>query len=301
MRHPAVRKFGIPAVVAAPAFAMVLCGLALIGAFSACKSKPPADVPGEFTFHGQAVHPAAVSALYRSATGQIDLAAFKTGLEARQWEDQPGWWVTDFEENPVSGRSPFFAYVAFAGPITGEAELYILSVMFNADEPADVNNIVLLQKSGSWLSLVRVWTEGSACNGGISNQRIDNDNFLYSRELTPIDLLNLSVGIPLNLTPNEDLEASSESCAGLANYVYSLTRDREDLLSVRLYDEPVKDEKGRTERYRFQSCFNRIFNDYIARAKTALMPKEVDEFAVRFHDECVKPAVTVPVPAPVDK
>ena len=98
-----------------------------------------------------------------------------------------------------------------------------------------------------------------------------------------------------------DLEATSESCFASANYFYSLTEDRENFVSVRLYDEPVQDEKGRTERYRYQSCFNRIFNDYLARGKTALTPKEVDEFAARFRDECVKPAAPVPAPAPVDK
>jgi len=296
MRNPAART-----IAATPAFLAALAGLALLGAFSACKSQPPADVPGEFTYNGQAIHPAAVSALYRSSTGQIDLAAFKTKLEAREWEDQPGWWVTDFDEDPVSGRSPFFAYAAFAGQITGGAELYILSVKFNADEPADVSNIVLLRKNGAWLNLVRVWTEGSACNGGISNERIDKDNFLYSRDLTPVDLLGLATGVPLSLTPNEDLETTSESCSALANYVYDLTQDREDLLSVRLYDEPEQDEKGRTERYRYQSCFNRIFNDYLARGKTALTPKEVDEFAARFRDECVKPAAAAPVPPSIDK
>ena len=296
MRNPAART-----IAATPAFLAALAGLALLGAFSACKSRPPADVPGEFTYNGQAIHPAAVSALYRSSTGQIDLAAFKTKLEAREWEDQPGWWVTDFDEDPVSGRSPFFAYAAFAGQVTGGAELYILSVKFNADEPADVSNIVLLRKNGAWLNLVRVWTEGSACNGGVSNERIDKDNFLYSRDLTPVDLLGLAAGVPLNLTPNEDLETTSESCSALANYVYDLTQDREDLLSVRLYDEPEQDEKGRTERYRYQSCFNRIFNDYLARGKTALTPKEVDEFAARFRDECVKPAAAAPVPPSIDK
>ncbi len=296
MRNAKIRK-----TAAAPALLAALAGLALFGLLAGCKSAPPADVPGEFTFHGVAVHPAAVSALYRSATGQIDLSTFKTNLEARQWEDQPGWWTTDFEEDPTSGRSPFFAYAAFAGPITGGAETYILSIIFNQGEAADIDNIVLLQKSGSWLSLIRAWTEGSACNGGISNQRMDKDNFLYSRELTPTDLLGLSVGVGLTLTANEDLESTSESCFGSANYVYSLTLDREDLISVRLYDEPVKDEKGRTERYRFQSCFNRIFNDYVARGKTALTPKEVDEFAIRFRDECVKPAAPAPVPAPTDK
>jgi hypothetical protein len=271
--------------------------LLLVGAFSACKTKVAEDVPGDFTFNGQAVHPAAVSALYRSANGQINLADFKTKLEVSQWEDQPGWWITDFEEDPVSGRSPFFAYAAFAGPVSGGAETYILSITFNAGETADVDNIVLLQKSGSWLGLIRAWSEGSACNGGILAQRMDGENFLYSRELTPLDLLELSSEASLGLNAHEDLEATSESCYAAANYVYSLTQDREDLVSVRLYDEPKTDDKGLTDRFRYQSCFNRVFNAYLAEGKTALAPKEVDEFARRFRDECVKPAV----PALIDK
>jgi hypothetical protein len=298
MRFPARKDPRIPTIVAARLMLATLAGLAvLFGPLSACKTKPPADVPGQFTYHGQAVHPAAVSALYRSASGRINLDEFKTNLEARQWEDQPDWWVTDFEEDVASGRSPFFAYTAFAGPQTGGAELYVLSVTFNAEEPADVDNIILIQKSGSWLGLIRAWTEGSACNGGITSQRMENDNFLYSRELTPIDLLNLAADIRLDLTANEDLEATSESCTAAANYAYNLTQDREDLLSVRLYDEPVQDEKGRTERFRYQSCFNRIFDEYLAKRKTALTPKDIDEFAARFRDECVRPAA----PAAIDK
>lgn len=273
-------------------FPLILSVLVLAGAavLAGCKSGPPADVPGQFTFHGVAVHPAAVNALYHSPAGQLDLAAFKTGLEARQWEDQPGWWVTDFEEDLTTGRAPFFAYAAFAGPPGDGPETYILSVIFNQNEPADVDNIVLLQKNGSWLSLVRVWNEGSACSGGIINQRLEDDNFFYTRELTPIDLLALAQDGPLDLTPNQDLEATTESCFAMANFVYSLTEDVETLASIRFYDEPVQDEKGRTDRYRYQSCFNRIFNDYIARGKTALTPKELDEFAARFKAECIPPA-----------
>ena len=271
--------------------------LLLVGAVSACKTRVAEDVPGDFTFHGQAIHPAAISSLYRSANGQINLADFKTNLEASQWEDQPGWWITDFEEDPVSQKSPFFAYAAFAGPVSGGAEIYILSITFNAGETPDIDNILLLQKNGSWLGLIRAWNEGSACNGGILAQRMDGENFLYSRELTPLDLLGLALDVKFDLNAHEDLEATSESCYAAANYVYSLTQDRENLVSVRLYDEPKTDEKGLTDRLRYQSCFNRVFNAYLAEGKKALAPKEIDEFARRFRDECITPIQ----PAPIDK
>lgn len=277
MRHPMV----LP----------ILATIVLAGAVVACKTPAVEDVPGEFTFRGTAVHPAAVSAMYRSETGQIDLAAFDTRYECLQWEDQPGWWVTEFEEDLSTGRIPFFGYAAYAAPLTGGAETYILTIKFNTGEPADVDNILLLQKSGGWLGLVRAWEEGSACDGGIISPRLEGEDFFYSRELTPIDLLGLALlDKPLGLNPHEDLEATTDSCYAAANYVYNLTRDREDLISVRLYDEPAVDEKGKTDRFRYQSCFNRIYNAYLAEGKTALSPKDVDAFAARFRDECLKPA-----------
>jgi hypothetical protein len=277
MRHPMV----LP----------ILATIVLAGAVVACKTSAVEDVPGEFTFRGTAVHPAAVSAMYRSETGQIDLAAFDTRYECLQWEDQPGWWVTEFEEDLSTGRIPFFGYAAYAAPLTGGAETYILTIKFNTGEPADVDNILLLRKSGGWLGLVRAWEEGSACDGGIISPRLEGEDFFYSRELTPIDLLGLALlDKPLGLNPHEDLEATTDSCYAAANYVYNLTRDREDLISVRLYDEPAVDEKGKTDRFRYQSCFNRIYNAYLAEGKTALSPKDVDAFAARFRDECLKPA-----------
>jgi hypothetical protein len=283
----------------APAFPVLAAAslVAVVVALAACRTAPPEDVPGEFTFHGVAVPPAAIAVLYHSTSGQIDLATFKTDLEARQWEDQPGWWVTEYEEDLVTGRSPFFAYAAFAGPVNGNSELYVLSVTFNEGEPADVDNIVLLQKTGSWLSLVRVWNEGSACNGGILNQRLEDNKFYYSRELTPIDLLELALNTPFSLTPNQDLEATSESCFATANFVYDLAQDFETLSSVRLYDEPVQDEKGRTENFRYQSCFNRIINDYVGRGQLVLTAKDVEDFAARFKKECQTPAAPASPPA----
>ena len=103
---------------------------------------------------------------------------------------------------------------------------------------------MLLQKSGDWIGLVRAWNEGSACNGGIISERIEGDDFLYARDISPIGLLDLALGVPLDLTANEDLEVTNESCVASANFVYNLTQDREDLVSVRLYDEPAGRRKG---------------------------------------------------------
>ena len=80
MKHPYAKTLRARGAPVARTLIASLAGLALLGALTACTSKPPTDIPGEFTFHGMAVHPAAVSALYKSTTGQIDLAEFKKDL-----------------------------------------------------------------------------------------------------------------------------------------------------------------------------------------------------------------------------
>jgi hypothetical protein len=259
-----------------------LAALALLAAVSACRTEVP-DEPGAFTFRGRPVHPAAVSVLYRSPGRSVDLAAFETDLEFRSWEDQPGWWIADFASDPVSGKTPFFAYAAFAGPGGGGAETYLLSVTFDAEETGDVGNLILLRKSGGRLDLLRAWDEGAACDGGYFAQRMEGENFLYSRELTPLGLLDLAPGVRFELSAHEDL-------------VYNLALDRDELVSIRLYNEVKADEKGRTEKFRLQSCFNRVFNAYLAEGKTALKPQDVDDFARRFRDECVAPKDPAPTP-----
>ncbi len=273
------RKTILPLVVA----------LAILAAAAACRKASP-DEPGAFTFRGEPVHPAAISALYRDPGRSVDLATFETDLESRSWEDQPGWWITDFAPDPLSGKSPFFAYAAFAGPGGEGAETYLLAVTFDTGETGEVGNLILLQKNGGRLDLLRVSDEGTACDGGYFAERAEGGKFFYSRELTPVGLLDLATGVPLELAVHEDLEAGAESCYAAANYVYDFALDKNELVSVRLYDEVKTDEKGRTENFRLQSCFNRIYNAYLAEGRTALKPAEVDEFARRFRDECVRPA-----------
>lgn len=263
--------------------------LAALAAMVACRSAAPVDEPGAFTFRGQPVHPGAVADLYRSPQGVVDLAAFPGRPEFRAWEDQPGWWIVDYDEDLTTGKSPFFAYAAFAGPDSGDVETYVLSVTFDDGRAGDVDNLLLLQKSGSTLYLLGIWEEGSACSGGIFAQRIDGDDFLYSRDLTPLDMLELATDVRFELTAHEDLEAMADSCYASANFIFRISQVREELLSVRLYDEPQLDEKGRTDGFRYQSCFNRLFNAYLTEGRTVLSPADLNDFARRFRDECLPP------------
>ena len=265
---------------------------ALAMTLASCKAAAPVDEPGAFTFRGLPVHPAAVAELYRSAKGSIDLAPFPGSgrPEFHQWEDQPGWWIAEYDEDLTTGRSPFFAYAAFAGPDTGDVETYVVSVTFDDGRAGEVDNILLVQKSGSALYLVGSWEEGSACRGGIFAQRIDGDDFLYSRDLTPLGMLELARDVSFDLTAHEDLEAMDDSCYASASFVFRISQVREELVSVRLYDEPKPDERGRTDRFRYQSCFNKLYNNYLSEGRLVLTPAELEDFARRFRDECLPPS-----------
>lgn len=116
---------------------------------------------------------------------------------------------------------------------------------------------------------------------------MDGNDFHYSRNLTPIDIIRLATAVKIDITAYEDLEASATSCFGLAHYKYNLADDKIEFMSVSLAEEK-EDEKEWTDRYRAQSCFNKIYNSYVKAKKTELSLTDLNEFAKKFKDECLK-------------
>lgn len=279
------------------AAAAVLLGACLFVLQSeACRKEPPRDIPGTFTFRGDTIHPAALFDLYRSKEQSLDLAAYKTTLKYGDWDTQPGWFITEYEENLVTGKKPFVGYAVFTNldPFSPEAanrrELYIVSMTFDDGTQNEVDTLMLLEKQGSLLLLLRAWPEGTGCSGAIDGERIEGDNFFYARELTPLSLLELSEPAKsgaLELSPNEDLEAGMLHCVGVASYVYNFAEDSDTLISVRLDEETRDTNPARTAGYRFQTCFNVLYNSYVEQGRILLSPKDLDEFARAFQEKCV--------------
>lgn len=275
----------------------VLLGVCLFALqFAACRKAPPRDIPGTFTFHGATIHPAALFELYRSKERSLDLAAYKTTLKYGEWDTQPGWFITEYEENLATGKKPFVGYAVFTNldPFSPEAanqrELYLASMTFDDGTQNEVDTLMLLEKQNSLLLLLRAWPEGTGCSGGIDGERIQGDNFFYTRELTPFSLLELSEPAKsgaLELSPNEDLEAGILHCVGVAGYVYNFAQDSDTLISVRLDEETRDTNPSRTAGYRFQTCFNALYNAYLEQGRILLGPKDLDEFARAFQEKCV--------------
>lgn len=288
------RKVRVSASATAP-LVLVLGLFALQTA--ACRKEPVRDVPGTFTFHGATIHPAALFDLYRSKEQRLDLAAYKSSLKYGEWDSQPGWFITEYEENLATGNKPFAAYAVFTNldPFSPEAanqrELYIVSMTFDDGTQNEVDTLLLVEKQGSQLLLLRAWPEGTGCNGSIGGERIEGDNFFYTRELTPHSLLELTEPArrgAFDLSPNEDIEAGVLHCVGVASYVYNFAEDRDTLTSVR-FDEDKRDTApARTAGYRFQACFNALYNSYLEQGRILLSPKDLDEFGRAFQEQCIK-------------
>lgn len=259
---------------------MLLGSLFLIG----CPAKIQKE-KSSFTYLNKPIHPACIETLYQSENNGLDLPTFSAGSDVRDWEEHPGWLIAEYKENVETGRAPFFAY-KFLGNVQ---DRFLLLTRYSGGGTGTFDNILVIQRTKDQLFLREALGEGDRCNGGISEEKMIGKDFYYSRNLTPIDIIRLTTEVKVDLTAYEDLEASARSCFGVAHYKYGLADDRNELLSISL-DGEKRDEKGWTERYQAQSCFNKIYNSYVKAQKTQLSLKDLYEFVKKFRDECLKKA-----------
>ena len=249
----------------------------------ACRSEEPVK-QGPFSYQGYPIHPAAIQAIYLAPGRVLDLAGFRSIFKYGEWEERTGWYIVDFEEDLATGRVPFFAYGLYASL----DDLYLLAVSFNDGGEGLFDNLILVRRTGDELAVLKAWEEGDRCAGGILDQRADGDYFYYTRDLTPAALLELSTEVRFDLTPPDDLEATPDSCFAAATFRYSLAKDKEELLSVRLYDEEQEETGIRVQAHRYQACFNTVFNKYLREGTLVLTPEAVNEFARAFEEQCLK-------------
>jgi hypothetical protein len=259
---------------------MFLVSLFLIG----CPAKVQKE-KSPFTYLGKPIHPACIETLYQSKNNRLDLPTFLAGLDIRDWEERPGWLIAEYKEDVETGRTPFFAYKLLANV----QDRFLLLIRYNGGGTGTFDNILVIQKTKDQLFLLKALGEGDRCTGGIFEEKMIGNDFYYSRNLTPIDIIRLATETKIDLTAYEDLEASARSCFGVAHYKYDLVDDKNELLTINL-DEEKQDEEGWTDRYQAQSCFNKIYNSYLKAKKTQLSLKDLNEFAKKFRDECLKKA-----------
>jgi len=262
-------------------FYLILASLFFLG----CPAKHQKEEIA-FTYLGKPIDPSAIDALYNAESKFLDLRSFKEVIPFGERTDNPTRIIYPKDAN--TGRTPFFDY----GCVANVQDRFLLLIQYNGGGTGYFDNILVIKKTGTQLFLLKTLGEGDRCNGGISGEGMDGNDFHYSRNLTPIDIIRLATEVKIDVTAYEDLEASAISCFGLAHYKYNLADDKNELMSVSL-DEGKEDEKEWTDRYPAQSCFNKIYNSYVKAKKTELSLKDLNEFAKKFSDECLKKASSV--------
>jgi len=255
--------------------------------FVGCSAKDQ-QAERSFTYLGKPIHPSSIETLYNSENKALDLKTLETKSDFQEWAERPGWLIAEYDKDVESGRTSFFAYKFLANV----QDRFLLLIKYSGGGTGTFDNILVIKKTQDQLFLLETLGEGDRCNGGISGEEMVGNDFYYSRNLTPIDIIRLATETKIDLTAYEDLEASAISCFGLADYKYNLADDKNELMSVSL-DGEKRDEEGWTERYQAQSCFTKIYNSYLKAKKTELSLKDLNEFAKKFSDECLKKASSV--------
>ena len=132
---------------------------------------------------------------------------------------------------------------------------------------------------------------GDRCNGGISIQDSNNNSFTVSKNLTPVDLINVTqMGKKLKIEPYEDLESSAMSCVGTKKTQYFVKNSKINfkLLGYDLSEEP-NDDPDWVKRYKYQECFNKELKKMKGHLANQLATqKALENFVSQFSSSCIK-------------
>jgi hypothetical protein len=235
-----------------------------------------------FSFEGKPIHPRCVRELWHSDSGRLDLGNCRPPSGFEEWKVRPGYWIAEFPEEEFGGRRPYFAYA----PAGRSKAVFVLSVEEWGGGSGRFTDILIVARSGDELRLVKTLGEGDRCNGGLVSLSVKGSDVYYSRNTTPMGIIDLAPEERLGLFAYKDLDNSASSCAAQIHYKYSLTDGRGEWLSV-TFGERLSAEEGWTSRFTCQSCFNKVFNGYVDRGKTELNRAELDEFVREFKKECL--------------
>jgi len=147
---------------------------------------------------------------------------------------------------------------------------------------------MLIKRSGDKLSILRDITGGDRCSGAVSDMKVKNGDLWYEKALQPPDILEGTMvdtqNDPINKQISimkDGLEASARSCFGSAHY-------KNDTLQYITLVGDGADQKGWTENFSYQACFNSVFRHYVAQGKTKLDEKLRHQFTRDFYTTCSK-------------
>lgn len=170
----------------------------------------------------------------------------------------------------------FYSYVGRSGGMD------ILSFQNSGGGTGHFTQLVGLRHSGHLISWAKDIAGGDRCNGGISGETISNGVLSYDQAITPYDLIELA-SPNAHLKAYHDLEDSAASCIGSVHRV----GDEARWTSVNLTEQHWLDQKGWTDQYTYQPCFNDLYRAAVSRRHINLNQQAVISFSRAFAARCL--------------
>jgi hypothetical protein len=180
-------------------------------------------------------------------------------------------------EDPQGG----YFYYRYLGKADGLDILYTES---SGGGSGQFTSLVGILRNGQTLVPKRDYAAGDRCNGGLSGAALANGRVTFDQAITPHALIAL--GDPgTKLQAYKDLEDAATSCIGESH----MAGDDKHWTGVTLTNDSLTDQKGWTEQYRYQACFNALYRETVAQHHAELDRNGVKAFAASFTKRCLRP------------
>ncbi len=239
-----------------------------------------------FVYQGKPIHPFCINFPFDSDPAVKMQSCAGSRVEVRRHDD---WLEADFpHDSGAILRQPFASYRVLAKKGTE----FLIATTTSGGGSGIFDSLFWVAIDGNTLRVTTRVTGGDRCGGGLeSDYRFENNFLLFSQHVTPIDILKLASGD----NSKTSLEGSASSCFGRAHYEYDIANNKRKLVSITLaYDldsnnasGEVTDRPGWTEEYADQSCFNKVYNHYIASKKAELSNAQLTSFGHDFMTTCI--------------
>lgn len=225
-----------------------------------CSTAPALQAAEEFTYHNKPISPACFSKMLGlEKTQNVVSLATCANLNADT--------QTEHTRYAVIGR---------------DGNKFFVVTHQNTGGSGDFSNAVWVEKSADSLKLIKILAGGDRCNKGVQATGI----FQYNVHLTPVGLVNMGSGAPLNFG-YRDLDDSASSCVAEAVYQFNPKTESSKLKEVKFNTKPLKMEQWVLD-INFQYCFTRFYNSFLERGQISLNQTDLDRFKIQFESICMR-------------
>ena len=243
-----------------------------------------------FLFQGKPVHPFCVD-FQADEEDAVQRLSACTAADAVPHMDKRGFLTADYKPDPgFNLRQPFSSYRV----LSRKGNRFLIATTTSGGGTGIFYSLLWVHLDDSTLKMAGSIAGGDRCSGGLDDFHVRGNVVEFSQHLTPEDVLRLA-DAPI---AQDSVEYSAISCFARAHFIYNLADEKLTLESVTFRYElgpqdgsgMVEDRDGWTGLFSAQSCFNKLFNDYIAQKRATLDQALLAQFGRDFNSRCGSPA-----------